>query len=160
MQDYSMFKAGYVAIIGKPNAGKSTLLNNLLDIKLSIVTHKAQTTRKKVLGILSNDESQIIFIDTPGLIDPKSEFEKVFKIDPKYDLQKKMMEYLKSALEDADIILYLLDVSDERPGFEKISEDLKKMQKPVILAITKMDTVERKTVLPLLEKYWQLHLGS
>ena len=87
------YKAGYAAIIGLPNAGKSTLLNALLNIKLSIISPKPQTTRRRVLGILNKDNYQVVFIDTPGILKPR------------YELQKKMMTQVTESLEDADIII-------------------------------------------------------
>src|SRR5512135_2422258 len=92
------FKAGYVAIVGEPNVGKSTLMNSLLRQKISIVTPKPQTTRQRVLGILSTDEAQIIFLDTPGLIKPR------------YLLHQKMLNAAESALSDADVVVVLTEV--------------------------------------------------
>ncbi len=135
------FRSGYAALIGRPNSGKSTLLNQFLKFKLSIVTRKPQTTRKKVLGILTEDKYQIVFIDTPGVIEPR------------YNLQTHMMKYLGSALEDADIIVYLSDVS--RPGSdpEILREKILPQNKPVIVALNKIDLVNKDEILPLIEKY-------
>ncbi len=94
-------KSGYVAIVGKPNAGKSTLLNALLGSKLSIISNKPQTTRNRVVGIFSEEKVQIIFLDTPGLIHPK------------YKLQEAMMQLASEAQYDADIILYLIEATDK-----------------------------------------------
>src|SRR3954470_11069043 len=91
------FRTGYVAIVGEPNVGKSTLVNRLVGAKLSIVTNKPQTTRKSVLGIMSNDRAQTIFVDTPGVLSPA------------YLLQQKMLGYVETALKDADVILLLID---------------------------------------------------
>lgn len=134
------YKAGYVAIIGKPNAGKSTLLNQLLKHKLSIVTRKPQTTRKKVLGILSLDNSQIIFIDTPGLLEPK------------YNLQEVMAKYIEYAIEDADVLLYILDASSMQKALPEIIRFLAAQQKPTILAINKIDLIEKDSLLPLISR--------
>lgn len=104
-------KSGYVSIIGKPNAGKSTLLNALLGQKLSITTYKPQTTRKKITGILSEDDYQIVFLDTPGILKPK------------YLLQEKMLDAVKSSVRDADIIIYLEDageVDQSKPNSEDV----------------------------------------
>lgn len=104
-------KSGYVSIIGKPNAGKSTLLNALLGQKLSITTYKPQTTRKKITGILSEDDYQIVFLDTPGILKPK------------YLLQEKMLDAVKSSVRDADIIIYLADageVDQSKPNSEDV----------------------------------------
>ncbi|MEJ2637521.1 MAG: GTPase Era [Calditrichia bacterium] len=135
------FRSGYVALIGRPNAGKSTLLNQLLKFKLSIVTRKPQTTRKNVLGILSDEHSQIVFMDTPGLIEPQ------------YDLQKMMMKYLESALEDADVIIYLLDVTASGEIFTAYEEQIFLKEKPVILALNKVDLIQKEKLLPLIENY-------
>ena len=132
-------KSGYVAIIGKPNAGKSTLLNSLLGSKLSIISNKPQTTRNRVVGIYSEEKVQIIFLDTPGLIHPK------------YKLQEAMMQQSSEAQYDADIILYLIEATDKNiPEF--MFDHLKELHKPVILAINKMDLIPNKEALPLVEK--------
>jgi GTP-binding protein Era len=108
MSNLSNFRAGYAAILGKPNVGKSTLLNQVLDFDLSIVTPKPQTTRKKVIGILNSKTYQVIFIDTPGIIEPR------------YSLQKIMMKYIRTAMEDADVLLYMVDASEMHPEREEM----------------------------------------
>ncbi len=121
-------KSGYVALIGKPNAGKSTLMNRILGSKISITTHKPQTTRHQILGIHSEDDLQIIFLDTPGVIDPK------------YELQKAMMRFVDRARRDADLILFIVDVTDtEVPAH--IFNVFKSIQKPIALVINKIDKV-------------------
>lgn len=126
--------SGYVAIVGKPNAGKSTLMNQILGTKLSITTHKAQTTRHQIVGIHSDDDSQIVFLDTPGLINPK------------YELQKAMMRFVEKAEKDADIILFIVDVhASEIP--EYAFKELKKFRKPVILIINKIDSSTPATIM-------------
>ena len=130
-------KAGYVTIIGKPNAGKSTLMNQLLGEKLSIITNKPQTTRKRVLGILTKEDCQIIFLDTPGILNPN------------YLLQEKMMEFVFRSVQDADIILMIIDITDDPDGNktfkdEKISEILEKKNKKIILLLNKVDLSEEK----------------
>lgn len=136
-------KAGYVAIVGEPNVGKSTLLNALLDQKLSIVTSKPQTTRQRVLGILSTEESQIIFLDTPGLLRPQ------------YLLHEKMLQSAEMALQDADIILVLTEVSrgDDLPA--PVEEALSPFvgKKKIVLVINKVDTIHREQVLPLIDHF-------
>jgi GTPase len=125
------FRTGYAAIVGKPNAGKSTLLNQLLKFKLSITSHKAQTTRKRVLGIYSDDSTQIIFLDTPGIIDPK------------YNLQRKMMSYVTDSIDEADAILYLIDLttySKQEEQHRKVLESLSG-KKSVIAVLNKADLV-------------------
>lgn len=131
-------KSGYAAIIGLPNSGKSTLLNTLLGQKLSIVTNKPQTTRKKILGILSDPEYQVIFLDTPGIIKPG------------YLLQDKMMEAVNSAVKDADVILLIIDLAAD-PDAEKslnneIISQIKKSRKPLILLLNKIDLLEQNRV--------------
>lgn len=120
-------KSGYVAIIGKPNAGKSTLMNRLLGNKVSITTHKPQTTRHQILGIHSEDDLQIIFLDTPGIIKPD------------YELQKAMMKTVDRARSDADIILFMVDVTDhDIPGrIFRMFDSLK--GKKIFLVINKVD---------------------
>jgi GTP-binding protein Era len=131
-------KSGYISIVGKPNVGKSTLLNRLLEIKLSIVTAKPQTTRKRILGILTEGEYQCYFLDTPGLIDPD------------YELQEHMLKQIKIALNDADIIIWVID-----PWFKKQEYPatfLKAFQKkPVICAINKIDLVDRRELLSVID---------
>lgn len=123
-------KSGYIAIIGKPNAGKSTLMNHILGSKISITTHKPQTTRHQVVGIFSDDDTQIIFLDTPGVITPK------------YELQKAMMKTVERARKDADAILFIFDPMDNHPTDEVI-ELLKTIQQPVVLVVNKMDAASK-----------------
>jgi len=132
-------KCGVVSIVGKPNEGKSTLLNSILGTKLSIITPKPQTTRKKVLGIYTNNNVQIIFIDTPGIIKPK------------YELQKKMMEYVDEALEDCDLILYLISAPNliEKGIPEFIVERFNDIKIKKIAVINKIDLLpNKKEILP------------
>jgi GTP-binding protein Era len=132
------FRAGYVAILGKPNVGKSTLLNAILQQKLSIVTPKPQTTRHKILGIANGENYQILFLDTPGLIQPK------------YKLHETMMTAARTAIDDADVVLLLLDVTDF--SIEKIQEDIslqlvRDIQKPLVCVLNKVDAIEKNLVL-------------
>jgi len=119
-------KSGFVAILGKPNAGKSTLMNALVGEKLSIATHKPQTTRHRVIGIYSDDDAQIIFLDTPGLINPK------------YALQRSMVKHAEQAGRDADIILFLVETGEDRLPDEAF-ESLARAHHPVLLGINKID---------------------
>src|SRR5690242_16081658 len=119
-------KSGFVNIFGKPNAGKSTLLNALMGEKLAIVSSKVQTTRHRIKGILNTDEYQIIFSDTPGIIDPK------------YKLHEKMMMAVKSALEDADLALLMMDIQDNWEEVKDLFIALK-LRVPVLLVINKID---------------------
>jgi GTPase len=129
--DKQAHKSGYVAIIGKPNAGKSTLMNAILKSKISIATHKPQTTRHQIIGIYSDDDSQIIFLDTPGVLKPK------------YELQSAMMRFVERAKKDADIIFFIADASESRQPKEVINL-LKSVQAPIFLIINKTDLVTRK----------------
>ncbi|MBI3788683.1 MAG: GTPase Era [Ignavibacteriales bacterium] len=143
MEEQSTYKAGYVAIVGEPNVGKSTLLNAILKQKISIVTSKPQTTRQRVLGILSRDDAQIIFLDTPGLLRPK------------YLLHEKMNQFAEMALEDADVILVLTEISKGADLPPAVEERLGKYvtTKTVFLVINKVDTVDRKEALPIIEAF-------
>jgi GTP-binding protein Era len=123
-------KAGFVNIFGKPNAGKSTLLNALLGEKLAIVSNKVQTTRHRIKGFLNKTgEYQVIFSDTPGIIEPR------------YKLHEKMMQSVKSALEDADVALLLVDVKDNQQECNELFASLK-LRVPVIVVINKIDTTK------------------
>ncbi len=130
-------KTGFAAILGLPNAGKSTLLNALLGQKLSIITTKPQTTRKRILGILSEDNYQIIFLDTPGIISPS------------YLLHEKMMDDIKISIDDADVIILLLDV-EEDPSGEKMLNQLfvkkviNELKKPKLLIVNKIDLINQE----------------
>lgn len=145
MQLNESFKCGYVAIIGKPNVGKSTLMNTLIGQKISIVTKKPQTTRHKILGILSSDDYQIIFLDTPGLLKPK------------YLLQKAMMDAAKSGIEDADLIVLMIDGQELDLNDNALKEidfrTLKGIDKPAFLVINKVDTVNKLELLPAIDFY-------
>lgn len=123
-------KSGYIAILGKPNAGKSTLMNRILGSKISITTHKPQTTRHQILGIHSEEDLQIIFLDTPGIIDPR------------YELQKAMMRLVDRARNDADLILLIVDVEDPQIP-NRIFKAFGSLQKPVMLVVNKLDKVSK-----------------
>ena len=124
-------KSGFVNIFGRPNAGKSTLLNALMGEKLAIVSSKVQTTRHRIKGILSTDQYQIIFSDTPGIIDPK------------YKLHEKMMSAVKGALEDADLALLLVDINDNWVEVDEIFSSLK-LKVPALLVINKIDGAKKE----------------
>ena len=136
-----MHKAGFVNIVGKPNAGKSTLLNQLMGEKLAIVTQKAQTTRHRIFGIYNEEDVQIVFSDTPGVLDPK------------YELQEKMMDFVKESLQDADIFLFIVDISDKSQPSEFLLEKLNKIPIPVLLLINKIDKSNQKEMEECVE-YW------
>ncbi|MBP6871419.1 MAG: GTPase Era [Bacteroidales bacterium] len=123
-------QAGFVNIIGKPNVGKSTLMNALTGENISIITPKAQTTRQRILGIVNEENYQIVFSDTPGILQPQ------------YRLQQAMMREVESAFEDADIILYLVEAG-EMPEQNDIAERIIKTERPVILIINKIDLTDQ-----------------
>lgn len=141
------FRAGYVAVVGLPNAGKSTLLNQLLQFKISIVTRRPQTTRKNLLGILNGEDYQIVFIDTPGILKPR------------YNLQRFMMKQVSAAIADADVLVYLIDVKDHRQRPVDLQRQLAEAQgKPVILLLNKIDLVpDKRNLLPLIGDYHRVH---
>lgn len=132
MSEEIKFKSGFVNIIGNPNVGKSTLLNLLMDEKLAIATHKAQTTRHRIKGILSGENFQVVFSDTPGVLEPA------------YELQSKMMDYVKEALVDADLILYVVEIGEKGLKNEDFFEKLKKVNIPILLLINKIDKTDQK----------------
>lgn len=142
------FRSGYVAIIGEPNVGKSTLMNALLNQKLSIVTPKPQTTRRKILGILNGDGYQIVFLDTPGILKPK------------YLLHRAMVEDADSAIGDADILLYMIEATNPKleqdSNADLILQRLRMTTKPSFLVINKIDLVHKVQVLPIIDHYSKL----
>jgi GTP-binding protein Era len=123
-----MHKAGFVNIIGNPNVGKSTLMNAFVGEKLSIITSKAQTTRHRILGIVNGDDFQVIFSDTPGIIKPA------------YELQKNMMGFVKSAFEDADILIYMVEIGEKALKDEAFFNKITNSKIPVLLLLNKIDT--------------------
>ncbi len=129
-------KSGFVSILGKPNVGKSTLLNAILEEKLSIISRKPQTTRKRILGIYNDDDSQIVFLDTPGIVKPE------------YLLHKKMLDYVLSAIEESDLILFIVDYKEYNifkiELNEKLVDLLKKTEIPILLIINKIDLLENR----------------
>ncbi len=130
-----MFKSGFVNIIGNPNVGKSTLTNALMNDRLSIINSKPQTTRHRILGIISEENYQIILSDSPGLID-----------SPAYKLQKKMNDFAFSSFEDADVLLFVTDVFEQYDGDEHVKNHLKKASCPKFLVVNKKDLdTENKT---------------
>lgn len=122
------YKSGFVNIIGRPNVGKSTLTNALLGERLSIITHKPQTTRHRILGILSEENFQIVFSDTPGLV-----------YDPKYKMHRVMNRYVHSTIEDADVMLFITDPGEKYNEEDPIISILSKVEVPIILLINKID---------------------
>ena len=122
-----MHKSGFINIIGNPNVGKSTLMNNLVGEKLSIITSKAQTTRHRILGIVNGDKFQLIFSDTPGIIKPS------------YELQNSMMDFVKSALEDADVILYMVEIGEKSIKDPEVHNKILSTKIPTIILLNKID---------------------
>ena len=136
-----MHKAGFVNIVGNPNVGKSTLMNQLVGEKLSIATFKAQTTRHRIMGIVNTEDTQIVFSDTPGVLKPN------------YKMQEMMLQFSESALADADILLYVTDVVEDPEKNMDFLEKVSKMSIPVILLINKIDESDQKTLGNLVTKW-------
>lgn len=138
----SKHKSGFVNIVGNPNVGKSTIMNSLVGEKISIITSKSQTTRHRIMGIVSGEDFQIVYSDTPGVLAPKSK------------LHESMLKFSNSALDDADVILYITDVIEK---FDKNPHFLKKVESSdakVILLINKIDLSDQETIMKLIDK-WQ-----
>ena len=136
-----MHKAGFVNIVGNPNVGKSTLMNQLVGERISIATFKSQTTRHRIMGIVNTDDMQIVFSDTPGVLQPN------------YKMQEYMLAFSESALADADILLYVTDVVETPEKNIDFLEKVRKMTIPVILLINKIDQSNQKTLAQLVEKW-------
>ncbi|WP_277016661.1 GTPase Era [Prevotella corporis] len=139
-----MHKAGFVNIVGNPNVGKSTLMNQLVGEKISIATFKAQTTRHRIMGIVNTDDMQIVFSDTPGVLKPN------------YKMQEMMLHFSESALADADILLYVTDVVENPEKNIDFLEKVGKMDIPVILLINKIDESDQKKLVELVERWHSL----
>lgn len=140
-----MHKSGFVSIVGSPNVGKSTLMNHLVGEKLSIVTAKAQTTRHRILGIVNEEDYQIVFSDTPGVINAA------------YKLHENMMGYVNASLQDADLVLFITDTQENEMNHKATLEKIKKLKVPVLCLINKIDLSNQEEVM---EKalYWQNEL--
>jgi GTP-binding protein Era len=121
-------RSGYVSIIGNPNVGKSTLVNALMGRDLSITTAKAQTTRHRILGFINGDDYQLILSDTPGIIKPA------------YEMQNSMMDFVKESLDDADVLIYMIDVAERNIKDERLLEKIQKSKTPLLVLINKIDT--------------------
>ncbi len=137
-----MFKSGFVNIIGNPNVGKSTLMNEMVGERLSIITAKAQTTRHRILGILNGEDFQIVFSDTPGIVKPV------------YKLHENMLRFVRTALTDADVILYVTDVVEKSDKNEDFVKKIRKSAVPVIVAINKAD-LATPGALEILSAQWK-----
>ena len=140
-------KAGFINIIGSPNVGKSTLMNQILGEKLSIITSKKQTTRHRIMGIISEDEYQMVFSDTPGIIDPA------------YKLHESMMQYVDEAIKDADVILFVTDIYEKIDSLEERIDLINKLSVPIILLINKIDQSDQKSLESLVE-LWKENLPN
>ena len=147
METNKRHRAGFVNIIGNPNVGKSTLMNALVGEKLSIVTAKAQTTRHRIMGIVNGDDYQIVYSDTPGILKPN------------YRLQQSMMNFVETAIGDADIILYVTDTIEKGDKNEEWISKLKNIQCPIILVINKIDISSQEQVLELMG-WWKEQLPN
>ena len=139
-----MHKAGFVNIVGNPNVGKSTLMNQLVGERISIATFKAQTTRHRIMGIVNTDDMQIVFSDTPGVLKPN------------YKMQEMMLAFSESALADADVLLYVTDVIENPENNIEFLEKVKKMKIPVLLLINKIDQSDPKKLGDIVEKWHSL----
>lgn len=139
-----MHKAGFVNIVGNPNVGKSTLMNQLVGERISIATFKAQTTRHRIMGIVNTDDMQIVFSDTPGVLKPN------------YKMQEMMLAFSESALADADILLYVTDVVENPEKNMDFLEKVKKMSIPVLLLINKIDESDQRKLGGIVEKWHAL----
>jgi GTPase len=138
------FKSGFVSIVGKPNVGKSSLMNKLVGENVSIITAKAQTTRHRIMGILNGDDYQIVYSDTPGILEPR------------YSLHEAMMTYVKVSLQDADVILLVVELHDK---YDELFERFQKTETPVVLLINKVDLAKGSQVEDKIA-YWKEFLSN
>ncbi|MDC0643429.1 GTPase Era [Flavobacteriaceae bacterium] len=136
-------KAGFVSIVGNPNVGKSTLMNAWVGERLSIITPKAQTTRHRILGILNAEDYQLVLSDTPGVITPS------------YEMQSSMMDFVKTALEDADILIYMLEVGETEMKDQRLFEKILRLEIPVLVLINKIDTTDQESLIKSVA-HWQV----
>lgn len=136
-----MHKAGFVNIVGNPNVGKSTLMNQLVGERISIATFKAQTTRHRIMGIVNTDDMQIVFSDTPGVLKPN------------YKLQESMLAFSESALQDADVLLYVTDVVEDPEKNRDFLDKVARMNVPVLLLINKIDQSDQTTLGDIVERW-------
>lgn len=140
------FKSGFVALIGRPNVGKSTLMNHIVGRKVAIMSDKPQTTRNQIRGVYTDERGQIIFLDTPGIHKPKSK------------LGEYLVKTAQNALDEVDLVLFLVDAGEGLgPGDRYIIEHLKEIRTPVFLVINKIDQVHPDDLLPLIDQYRKLH---
>ena len=137
-------KSGFVNIIGNPNVGKSTLMNRLVGERISIITSKAQTTRHRILGIVNTEDMQIVYSDTPGVLQPN------------YKLQQSMLNFSQSALNDADVLLYMTDTVEKSTKNEEFLQKVRQAQCPVLLLINKIDLIDQPTLEKMVEQWHEL----
>lgn len=140
-------KAGFVNIIGSPNVGKSTLMNALVGERVSIITAKAQTTRHRIMGIVSGDDFQIVYSDTPGVLKPN------------YKMQESMMGFVNEAFQDADVFLFVTDIYEDEPAVPEIVERLAKQDKPVFVLVNKVDKGVQEKIAERLD-YWKTKIPN
>ncbi len=145
MVEQKAFKSGFVSIVGRPNVGKSSIMNKLMGENLSIITAKAQTTRHRIMGILNGEDYQIVYSDTPGILEPK------------YSLHDAMMNYVKVSLQDADVILLVVELHDKYEP--RLFERFSKMTTPVVLLINKVDLAKGSQVEDKIQ-YWKQSLQN
>ena len=139
-----MHKAGFVNIVGNPNVGKSTLMNLLVGERISIATFKAQTTRHRIMGILNTDDAQIVFSDTPGVLKPN------------YKLQEAMLRFSRSALRDADVLLYVTDVVESPEKNSDFIEEVRKLDVPILVLINKIDLTNQAELVKKVELWHEI----
>lgn len=139
-QGQKVHKAGFVNIVGKPNVGKSTLMNALVGERLSIITSKAQTTRHRIMGILNGDDYQIVYSDTPGILEPV------------YELHKRMMTFVNTSFEDADVILFVTDIYEKDD--EQVLAMLERAEAPILVLLNKVDLTDQEKVIEKID-FWQ-----
>ena len=146
MSDAGAYRSGFVALVGRPNVGKSTLLNRLLGEKIAIISDKPQTTRTRILGVKHLDNAQLIFLDTPGIHKPK------------YRLNARMVQVAVDVLEEVDLVFVLVEAtSAPGPGDRFVLEQLKSRRVPAMLLINKVDLVRKSRLLPLIDAYSRMH---
>jgi len=141
-ETFTNHKSGFVNIIGRPNVGKSTLMNALVGERMSIITNKPQTTRHRIIGIINDDDYQIVFSDTPGLID-----------EPSYKMQEQMNRFAHSTFEDADVMLFVTEVGEQFDDDDPILEKLRRFEAPLFLVLNKIDTTKDQEVLLQLKRW-------
>lgn len=137
-----MHKSGFVNIIGRPNVGKSTLMNALVGEKMSIITNKPQTTRHRIIGIVNDDDYQVVFSDTPGVVQ-----------DPAYKMHEAMNRFVDTTFKDGDVMLFLTEPNEHYTEDDPIIQKLKRMETPVFLVINKIDTIKDKQVMDLIQQW-------